>query len=179
MAVKLRVGELARHHGLTISALAKRAGVATNTAHALYTARATRIDLQTLDRIAAALAVEPGEVFSRNQAQQSDAPVGMRTEATMDPIQIGQRVRVTDPRLVHFRQAGVVVALHATEGCSVHLDYDGDRPDAHIFFHAEELEAASEATERPEHQRHASAAVDPDRGGEHTPPDRSLSDALA
>ncbi len=65
MAVKLRVGELARQQGLTISALAKRAGVAYNTAHALYTARATRIDLETLDRIADALEVEPGEVFGR------------------------------------------------------------------------------------------------------------------
>jgi DNA-binding Xre family transcriptional regulator len=66
MAVKLLVGELARSQGLTITALAKRAGVAYNTAHALYTARATRIDLETLDRIAVALEVEPGDVFGRH-----------------------------------------------------------------------------------------------------------------
>ena len=63
MPVSLRIGELARQQGLTIKALAERAGVAYNTAHALYTGRALRIDLDTLDRICAALGVEPGDVF--------------------------------------------------------------------------------------------------------------------
>ncbi len=60
MPVRVRVGELARQQGLTIKALAERAGVAYNTAHALYTGRATRIDLDTLDRMCAALQAEPG-----------------------------------------------------------------------------------------------------------------------
>ncbi len=68
MPVRMRIGELARHQGLTIKALAERAGVAYNTAHALYTGRATRIDLDTLDRICAALRVEPGEMFIRHAA---------------------------------------------------------------------------------------------------------------
>ncbi len=63
MPVSLRIGELARQQHLTIKALAERAGVAYNTAHALYTGRATRIDLDTLDRICAALQVAPGDVF--------------------------------------------------------------------------------------------------------------------
>lgn len=62
----------------------------------------------------------------------------------MTPIMIGQRVRVIDRHLVHYRQAGAVVALHPSEGYYVHLDYDDDRPDARIFFHAEELELADE-----------------------------------
>ncbi len=66
----------------------------------------------------------------------------------MEPIQIGQRVRVIDPHLVQYRQVGTVVALHATEGCYVHLDYDDDRPDARIFFHSEELEGAAEVPVR-------------------------------
>ena len=49
-------------------ALAERAGVAYNTAHALYTARATRVDLDTIDRICAALQVEPGDLFIRDGA---------------------------------------------------------------------------------------------------------------
>ena len=71
MPIKMRIGELARHQGLTIKALAARAGVAYNTAHALYTCRATRIDLDTLDRICAALQVEPGDLFVRYAAQEA------------------------------------------------------------------------------------------------------------
>ena len=68
MAVKMRIGELAKQQGLTIKAVAERAGVAYNTAHALCTDRAMRIDLDTLDRICAALRVEPGELFIRHAA---------------------------------------------------------------------------------------------------------------
>ena len=71
MPIRMRIGELARHQSLTIKALAARAGVAYNTAHALYTGRATRIDLDTLDRICAALQVEPGDLFVRYVAQES------------------------------------------------------------------------------------------------------------
>lgn len=70
MPITMRIGELAKHQGLTIKALAARAGVAYNTAHALYTSRATRIDLDTLDRICAALRVEPGDVLIRRATQE-------------------------------------------------------------------------------------------------------------
>lgn len=73
MPVRVRIGELARQQGLTIKALAARAGVAYNTAHALYTGRATRIDLDTLDRMCAALQVEPRDVFVRQVAHESGA----------------------------------------------------------------------------------------------------------
>jgi hypothetical protein len=66
-------------------------------------------------------------------------------EETMERIEIGQRVRVINTRLVHFRQVGTVVALSEGGGGYVHLDYDDDRPDGHVFFHAEELEAVSDA----------------------------------
>lgn len=74
MPVRVRIGEIAKQHGLTIKALAERAGVAYNTAHALYTGRATRIDLETLDRICTALHVEPGDVFERHTASGSGKP---------------------------------------------------------------------------------------------------------
>jgi putative transcriptional regulator len=70
MPIRLRIGEVAREHGLTIKALAARAGVAYNTAHALYTGRALRIDLDTLDRICAALQAEPGDLFVRQVAEE-------------------------------------------------------------------------------------------------------------
>ncbi len=66
MPVSIRIGELAKAQGLTIKALAERAGVAYNTAHSLYTGRATRIDLDTLDRMCAALQVQPGDLFIRS-----------------------------------------------------------------------------------------------------------------
>ena len=68
MPVSMRIGELARQQGLTIKALAERAGVAYNTAHALYTGRALRIDLDTLDRMCTALGTDPGDVFVRHAA---------------------------------------------------------------------------------------------------------------
>ncbi len=71
MPVKMRIGELTKQQSLTIKALAERAGVAYNTAHALCTGRATRIDLDTLDRICAALRVEPGELFVRHAADET------------------------------------------------------------------------------------------------------------
>lgn len=73
MSIKLQIGELARQRGLTIKALAERAGVAYNTAHTLATGRATRIDLDTLDRMCRALQVEPGVIFVRDGAH--DAPM--------------------------------------------------------------------------------------------------------
>ncbi len=74
MPINMRIGELARQQGLTIKALAERAGVAYNTAHALYTGRALRIDLDTLDRMCAALQVEPGDVFIRHAATNLAGP---------------------------------------------------------------------------------------------------------
>lgn len=71
MPVTMRVGELAKQQGFTIKALASRAGVAYNTAHALCTGRATRIDLDTLDRICTALQVEPRDIFVRHTGPES------------------------------------------------------------------------------------------------------------
>lgn len=74
MPVRMRIGELAKQQGFTIKALAERAGVAYNTAHALCTGRATRIDLDTIDRICTALRVEPRDIFVRLPAQEHSSP---------------------------------------------------------------------------------------------------------
>lgn len=79
----------------------------------------------------------------------------------MASIGIGQRVRVIDIRLVHFRQLGIVVAGGKPDGWYVHLDYDDDLPDARIFFHAEELEAAPDAP-APGRRAHWSSGADLD-----------------
>lgn len=65
MAIELRVGTVAKQQGFTIKSLAERAGVAYNTAHSLCTGRATRIDLDTLDRLCQALEAEPGDLLIR------------------------------------------------------------------------------------------------------------------
>ena len=65
MAIQLQVGVMAKKQGFTIKSLAERAGVAYNTAHSLYTGRATRIDLDTLERLCQALDAEPGDLLIR------------------------------------------------------------------------------------------------------------------
>ena len=87
MAVRLRIGDIARQQGLTIKALALRAGVAYNTAHALCTGRATRIDLDTLDRICTALQVEPGDVLVRPTSVDAGfhAPNNQRSDPDLPP----------------------------------------------------------------------------------------------
>ena len=66
--------------------------------------------------------------------------VGYTLGIRMQAIRIGDRVRVNARQLVHHRQMGTVIALSPTGGYYVHLDYDGDRQDAGVFFHSEELE---------------------------------------
>ena len=49
--------------------LARRSGVAIQTVNRLCTNRTARVDLATLDAIAAALGVEPGELIVREPAK--------------------------------------------------------------------------------------------------------------
>lgn len=95
MPIRMQIGELARQQGLTIKALAERAGVAYNTAHALYTGRALRIDLDTLDRVCVALQVEPGEVFIRTAPdlaeREPDRASGYGADAQRTPGAHNQR----------------------------------------------------------------------------------------
>jgi putative transcriptional regulator len=59
-----RTADVARGRGITtITDLAARTGLAYNTAHALFTGRTTRIDHETLDRLCAALGVQPGDLL--------------------------------------------------------------------------------------------------------------------
>lgn len=71
MAIQLQVGVMAKKQGFTIKSLAERAGVAYNTAHSLYTGRATRIDLDTLERLCRALDAEPGDLLIRLRPQET------------------------------------------------------------------------------------------------------------
>lgn len=63
MTIENRIGKLMRQKGLTPSELASQAGVAHNTALALYRGVSTRIDLPVLDRVCAVLGAQPGELL--------------------------------------------------------------------------------------------------------------------
>lgn len=65
MAVKWRVDELAERKGWNARRLAEKAGVDIKTARNILTGRATRVDLETIGRLADALGVEPGSLWRR------------------------------------------------------------------------------------------------------------------
>ena len=67
MVVKWRVDELAERKGWNARRLAEKAGVDIKTARNILTGRATRVDLETIGRLADALGVEPGDLWRRTQ----------------------------------------------------------------------------------------------------------------
>jgi DNA-binding Xre family transcriptional regulator len=66
MALTWRVDELAEEKGWNARRLAERAGVDIKTARNILTGRATRVDLETIGRLADALGVEPGQLWRRS-----------------------------------------------------------------------------------------------------------------
>lgn len=64
MTIVNRIGEIARQKGITkVLHFAKETGLAYNTAHDLYTGRATRIGIEVLDKVCRVLKVQPGELL--------------------------------------------------------------------------------------------------------------------
>ena len=89
MAVTWRVDELAERRGWNARHLAERAGVDIKTARNILTGRATRVDLETIGRLADALGVEPGQLWHRRTALRGDrwaALAGVAGEATREEI---------------------------------------------------------------------------------------------
>jgi DNA-binding Xre family transcriptional regulator len=106
MAVKWRVDELAERKGWNARRLAEKAGVDIKTARNILTGQATRVDLETIGRIAEALGVEPGALWRRaGGASHKDrwAPLagvaGKATREEMDSILRGDWDETTDPAL--------------------------------------------------------------------------------
>ena len=69
MMIVNRVGEVARQRDLNVQQLANKAKVSYGTAHGLYTGVSKRIDLDVLDKMCAALDVQPGDLFVRVEAK--------------------------------------------------------------------------------------------------------------
>lgn len=71
MAIEWRVDELAARKGWTARQLAERAGVDEKTARNILAGRATRVDLETIARLSAALGVTAGPLW-RDRASAAD-----------------------------------------------------------------------------------------------------------
>lgn len=64
MTIVNKIGDIAREQGITkILHFAEKTGLAYNTAHDLYTGRATRIGIEVLDKVCRVLKVQPGELL--------------------------------------------------------------------------------------------------------------------
>ena len=106
MAVKWRVDELAERKGWNARRLAEKAGVDIKTARNILTGHATRVDLETIGRLADALGVEPGSLWRRSggtaQKDRWAALAGVAGKATkeeIDSILRGDWDESTDPGL--------------------------------------------------------------------------------
>lgn len=58
-----RLSRLLGERRMSVSELQRQTGLSYVTLHALYHGRSTRVDLDTLDRICRALAVQPGDIL--------------------------------------------------------------------------------------------------------------------
>lgn len=106
MAVAWRVDELAERKGWNARRLAEEAGVDIKTARNILTGRATRVDLETIGRIADALGVEPGPLWRRSHRARRDrwastaGAAGIASKEEIDRILRGEDWDVdTDPGL--------------------------------------------------------------------------------
>lgn len=96
MAVAWRVDELAKRKGWNARELASRAGVDVKTARKILTGQATRVDLETIGRLADALGVPPGALWRRVTQRpirgawtKTAGAAGHATKAEMDRIMRG------------------------------------------------------------------------------------------
>jgi putative transcriptional regulator len=65
MAARFRLGALLEERGMSQSELARRSGITFATINAMTRNRTTGVQLDTLDRLARALGVEPGALIER------------------------------------------------------------------------------------------------------------------
>jgi DNA-binding Xre family transcriptional regulator len=106
MAVKWRVDELAERKGWGARRLAEKAGVDIKTARNILTGRATRVDLETIGRLADALGVEPGSLWRRSGGKSGKdrwaalaGVAGKATKEEIDSVLRGDWDETTDPGL--------------------------------------------------------------------------------
>jgi DNA-binding Xre family transcriptional regulator len=106
VALKWRVGELAARKGWGARQLAERAGVDEKTARNIMTGKATRVDLDTIARLSAALGVWPGPLwtdphFTPDQLswEETAGAAGPARPGELDAVLGGAWEEATDPAL--------------------------------------------------------------------------------
>lgn len=67
MYLKVRVGALMREKGISEKEMSERADLARNTVRSLMRGAVARVDLETLEKIAAVLEVRPLELFEETE----------------------------------------------------------------------------------------------------------------
>jgi len=91
MVVRWRVDELVERRGWSARQLAERAGLDVKTVRAIVTGRATRVDLETIGRLADALGVAPGELWRQSTqlrvAHRWEAVAGSGGHATREEME--------------------------------------------------------------------------------------------
>lgn len=106
MAIKWRVDELAARKGWTARQLAQQAGVDEKTARNILAGRATRVDLETIARLSAALGVPIGPLW-RDSTSATDlsswdetaGAAGTARPGELDAVLGGTWDAATDPGL--------------------------------------------------------------------------------
>jgi DNA-binding Xre family transcriptional regulator len=105
MAILWRVAELAEEKGWNARRLASEAGVDVKTARNLIHGRATRVDLETIERVADALGVELGALWKRSPVAFADrwivsaGAAGFGGREEIDRVLTGAWDEETDPAL--------------------------------------------------------------------------------
>ena len=69
VAVRFRLHELLEEQGISQSELARRSGISFVTINGIANNRTKQVSLKTLDAIAVALKVEPGELLERKRGR--------------------------------------------------------------------------------------------------------------
>jgi DNA-binding Xre family transcriptional regulator len=106
VALKWRVGELAARKGWGARQLAERAGVDEKTARNIMLGKATRVDLDTIARLSAALGVWAGHLWTDSQTGsdhvrwgEADGAAGAARPRELDAVLGGAWEEATDPAL--------------------------------------------------------------------------------
>jgi len=89
VALKWRVGELAARKGWGARQLAEHAGVDEKTARNIISGKATRVDLDTIARISAALGIWPGPLWTDPQFT-PDRSAWVETAGAAGPARAGE-----------------------------------------------------------------------------------------
>jgi DNA-binding Xre family transcriptional regulator len=106
VALKWRVGELAARKGWGARQLAQRAGVDEKTARNIMLGKATRVDLDTIARLSAALGVWAGPLWTDSQIEtehvgwrEAAGAAGAARPGELDAVLGGAWEETTDPAL--------------------------------------------------------------------------------